>query len=379
MNVLIFGGSGIISSEITSLLIKKGHEVTIINRGNRKGFINTKATLIISDLRKDPVEQIKKKLKNSYDAIIDVVSYSEKDLKKNMEIAKGICNQYIFFSTAVVYRTKTGRYNEDDEIGNEAWLYSIDKVKCEKLLEKESKGYGFVWTIIRPYITYGESRIPLQFGPLEYYTIINRAKHGKPIPVYDQEIKCTFTYSKDFAIGLVGLINNSSAFNQAFHITGQYETTWAKSLDSIMKAFQVEYSTVSINRNTFQNTRLMRGLDASEVLGDKSRDMLFNNDKIKKAVPSFLGNTSFESVLPEIAEFYRDKTHQKINYAWDARVDCMLSRIKGLTKKQLRSLRFAPGYDATKKDKWTYFWNRYELTFFFLRISKKIKSKLKRR
>lgn len=44
MKILMIGGTGIISSEICSLSIERGHDVTIVNRGKRKSLINEKST-----------------------------------------------------------------------------------------------------------------------------------------------------------------------------------------------------------------------------------------------------------------------------------------------------------------------------------------------
>ena len=39
MKILMIGGTGIISSEICSLSIERGHDVTIVNRGKRKSLM----------------------------------------------------------------------------------------------------------------------------------------------------------------------------------------------------------------------------------------------------------------------------------------------------------------------------------------------------
>lgn len=379
-DILILGGSGIISKEVTSIAISFGHNVTIVNRGRRKKFIHPEAKLIVADLRNDSIYDIKSKISQSYDAIIDVISYNPNELERNLSIAKNKCKQYFLFSTSVVYKTKEGRYSEDDEIGNKDWEYSIKKIECERLLQEKAEEYGFYWTIVRPYITYGETRIPLQFGPIEYYTVVNRAKFGKPIPLFEKTTKCTLTYSKDFAEGLVGLIDNPNAFNQVFHITGSFETTWKATLESVMNAFQIPYSVVNLSEKQFRDKRLMRGLDANEVYGDKGRDMLFINDKIKHAVPSFVGDTEFDKVLPDIVCYFSNTENQRINYAWDARVDCMLAKSGLLTRTQKKWLTFSPGVNATSRDRFVYYMNRYDITYFLLRVFLKVKllSRMKR-
>ncbi|WP_295084231.1 NAD-dependent epimerase/dehydratase family protein [Ruminococcus sp.] len=373
MKILILGGTGIISSEITSLAVLQGFDVSIVNRGRRKEFINPKAKCIICDLKQDSIESICSKLDEHYDAVIDVVSYTDDVLKRNLEIAKDRCNQYIFFSTCVVYKTKTGRYTENDEIGNTSWLYSINKIKCEKLLIDEAESMNFKWTIVRPYITYGKTRIPLQFAPLEYYTIIERAKNKKVVPVLNRDVKCTLTSSKDFAVGLVGLVNNSRAFNQSFNIVGNYETTWNEVLSNTMNAFDISLDIIGLDDSIFKNQKLMNGINFSEVVGDKGRDMLFDNNKIRSVVPSFSGETGYLDILSEIVGYFSDESHQKVNYAWDARVDCMLSKTKLLTKEQKKHLVFHRNSHSTLSDRLIYFFHRYDSTYFIYQVYSKIK------
>ena len=66
MKILMIGGTGIISSEICSLSIERGHDVTIVNRGKRKSLINEKAHLIVADVRQESAEQIKMKDLNCF-------------------------------------------------------------------------------------------------------------------------------------------------------------------------------------------------------------------------------------------------------------------------------------------------------------------------
>ena len=363
MDVLVLGGSGIISSEIVNLLIERKHSVTIINRGKRQQFIHPESKLVIADLKNDDTDSIASKLRNYYDVIVDVISYKPEELKRNMALARNRCEQYILFSTSVVYSTKSGRYVEEDRTANQKWSYAIYKEACESYLMSNAESYGFKYTIIRPYITYGKTRVPLQFGPLQYYTVVNRAKAGKTIPVFDREVKCTLTYSKDFAIGAVGLMLNELAYNQAFHITGQYETTWNQILKKTIDAFGYELRTVQLSERDFENEKLMNGLNWDEVIGDKSRDMLFDNSKIINAVPEFKASVKYEEVLPDIIDFFSNAENQKIDYAWDGRVDSMLSKLPWLSKEEKKKLKFSPGANASRQDKMTYYWHRSDIAF----------------
>ena len=51
MNILIIGGTGILSTAVVNSCVEKGYSVTMINRGNRSNQIHPKAKLIKCDVR----------------------------------------------------------------------------------------------------------------------------------------------------------------------------------------------------------------------------------------------------------------------------------------------------------------------------------------
>lgn len=375
LKILMYGGSGIISSEITSLAIKKGFDVAIITRGKRKLFINSDATSITADLRNESLSILQKKVSGYYDTVIDFLSYTLDELKKNMELARGHCTQYIFVSSATVYDTKHGRYRESDSIGHSEWQYAVNKATCETYLSANAKNYGFSYTIIRPYITYGRTRIPLQFGPIEYYTVIHRMNYGKCVPVYNEDVKCTLTSSKDFAVATVSLIQNPKAFGEAYHITGKCETTWMDVLKIVSNAFNVKCDIIKIPESILRNVSLSRGLDVAEVLADKGRNMLFDSTKINMLIPDFKGEQMFADEVPEIVNYYKNTpVARRVNYAWDGCIDHMLIHSDLLTKAQKKKLHYYGSENSRIKDKLNYYCNRYQILFVLSHIIKKIKN-----
>lgn len=70
MKVLIIGGTGILSSAVVNECINQHMEVTMLNRGTKKAFINSSAELIKCDVHDESL--VLNKLKNRhFDAIID--------------------------------------------------------------------------------------------------------------------------------------------------------------------------------------------------------------------------------------------------------------------------------------------------------------------
>lgn len=328
LKILIIGGTGILSSETCNLAIQKGFCVTTLNRGNRPSFQNPHAKLILCDIRKESAEEIQNKLGGVfYDVVVDFLSYTKLDLEKLLNAVRHHCKQYIFISTATVYKVKEAghRYIETDETGNDLWSYSYQKSECEWFLQQHSAFYTDSYTIIRPYVTFGNTRIPYQFSPGEYYTLIHRLKAGKPLPIYQEQTICTLTDVNTFAVGLVGIFGNRNALNEAFHITSDCTTTWKNVISIIGRYLNKKALLVPVDKNILLSINGL-GLDCGELLGDKGRNMIFDNQKIKNTAAEFTGHTDLEKMLlSSVQTLENNQALQAVNYMWDGVIDRLLA------------------------------------------------------
>jgi nucleoside-diphosphate-sugar epimerase len=61
----------------------------------------------------------------------------------------------------------------------------------------------------------------------KHWTLISRILAGKPIITWNQGLnKGNVTHEDDFAKGVIGLIGNSNAFNEAFNVCGEELPTY---------------------------------------------------------------------------------------------------------------------------------------------------------
>jgi len=107
------------------------------------------------------------------------------------------------------------------------WSYCREKAGCEKYLEMlRDLDPDFCYTVVRPYVTYGRTRIPFPLIPARHWTIAERIQKGKPIllPALENQI-ITLTHSGDFAKAFLGLCANPKAYGEAFHITSGIKYT----------------------------------------------------------------------------------------------------------------------------------------------------------
>ena len=92
MEVLLIGGTGVLSTAITNEAISQGIKVTMINRGNNIVNLPIHIELIKTD-RKN-YTYIRRQLKGrTFDAIIDFLCYTLKDTEESFNLYKDFTNQ----------------------------------------------------------------------------------------------------------------------------------------------------------------------------------------------------------------------------------------------------------------------------------------------
>lgn len=328
MNILILGGSGILSADFTKKCLDEGNSVYILNRGNRTHFIDSRAQLIKADLRNEPEDGLRSKIfkdSSSYDVVVDFLSFNPEHLKSTLSILDGHFTQFIFISSSTAYKKKSENeiLTEDSQIGNDKWDYAYNKYRCEEFLKKSPVNY----TIIRPYVTYGKNRIPFPVIPGNQYTILARILAGKPVLMFEGgQAICTLTHTVDFAATLYELLLNKKAYKEAFHITSGNEQTWLDVYTMLCEILGKEPNICSINRD---ETRKYMPEFYEILVGDKGTNMRFDNTKVSKAIghPVY-NNVSLKEGLKQSVDFFMSNAYmQKIDYKFDGECDFVASKL----------------------------------------------------
>ena len=223
MNVLIIGGTGVLSSAVTNEALRQGFKVTMINRGSRSNLIPDNVEFLKSD--KNDLKKIRHLLgERRFDAVMDYLCYSDDEVADSFNFYSHYTKQYFFISSCAVYNTTLGEVcREDSPKILPIWSYSVNKWASEKHLEILAKKSDTNYTIIRPCVTYGDTRIPYGISPKYGYhwTLVSRILNEKPIIRWNGGVnRCNMTRVEDFAVGVVGLIGNRGAYNEAFNICG---------------------------------------------------------------------------------------------------------------------------------------------------------------
>lgn len=317
MNVLLIGGTGVLSTAVAVEAVKQGLSVSMINRGQR--ILPKGVELLKSD--KDDYDTIKSLLEGRFfDAVIDFLCFTDAEITKSFNFYKQYTLQYFFISTCAVYDTRTkGEKTEDSPKVSPIWQYSVNKWASEKHLYKMAAEETMVnYTVVRPGITYDDTRIPYGIMPPYGYhwTLVERIKNGKPIIRWNKgENRSSMMRVEDFAVGVVGLIGNPKANNEVFNICGDEAPSYNEVISVIENWLGTKAVFVDVTPDFYAKQMPNQ---KGEILGGRSLDAICRNDKVKGAVPSFKQTINLDKGVVKTLEAYSNNSFQKgIDWSFD--------------------------------------------------------------
>lgn len=174
------------------------------------------------------------------------MSYKTEEFNERIILLLRSTKHYIYISSARVYSDKEYPIKETtlrllDVSNDKEYLntdeYALTKARQEDILKKQSnKNY----TIVRPYITYGEKRF--QLGVLEKEEWLYRALHGRTI-VFPKDLldkRTTMTSGYDVAYFIYKLIGNPNVKGETFHVTNSLSITWKEIINIYKKIIEKE-------------------------------------------------------------------------------------------------------------------------------------------
>jgi len=319
MKVLFIGGTGIISSACSQLAIERGIELYLLNRGQSFRPIPKGAHHLQADIRVR--ESVKAAIgKMNFDSVVEWVAYTPDQIESDLESFKGRTEQYVFISSASAYQKPPKKLpiTEETPLDNPYWEYSRNKIACEKRLLKAFQEEQFPITIVRPSHTYDCTSLPMEGR----YTVVNRMRQGKQVIVHgDGSSLWVLTHHRDFARGFLGLLGNPKTIGESFHITSDELLTWNQIFEIIAEAAGTQAEIVHVPSEVIARYDAEWG---DSLLGDKMHSVIFDNSKIKRFVPDFKAEISFEQGAREIIQWYDADPTRKII---DANIDLLIDKL----------------------------------------------------
>jgi len=307
MKVLFIGGTGIISSACSELAIQQRIELYLLNRGQSSRPMPRGSIHLVGDIRQpETVRAAVGEL--SFDAVVEWMAFIPKHIETDIQLFRGHTGQYVFISSASAYQKPPTALpiTESTPLINPFWKYSRDKASCEALLGQVGSEGGFPYTIVRPSHTYDRTLLPFHGG----YTSVARMRSAKPVVVHgDGTSLWTMTHHRDFAVGFMGLIGNPQVIGETYHITSDESLSWNQIYMLVAHAAGVEPNLVHVP------SELIARYDpdwGASLLGDKAHSMIFDNHKIRSAVPAFHPKITFSQGAQEIIAWYDENPSRQV-------------------------------------------------------------------
>jgi len=326
MKILFIGGTGIISSACTAAAVERGFELYLLNRGKSTRAVPEGAHILNGDIR--DAASVEHALKgHTFDAVVDWIAFTPEQVEADLGYFRNRTAQYVFISSASAYQkpVRSLPITESTPLMNAFWAYSRAKIACEERLLRAAREENFPITIVRPSHTYDCTLIPEDSG----WTTIDRMRKGKEIIVHgDGTTTWVLTHHRDFAKGFVGLLGNPRAIGDAFHITSDEALTWNQIVDTLADAAGTKARIVHLPSEFIAAHDPQWG---AGLLGDKAHSVLFDNTKIKRAVPGYVASIPFHLGAREIIAWHdADASRQVINNERNALIDQMIAAYKSI-------------------------------------------------
>jgi nucleoside-diphosphate-sugar epimerase len=321
MRVLYIGGTGQISFDCVHESVRRGHDVSVFNRGRNNGGLPTDCRFITGDVDDDAAYG--RLAGEHFDVICQFRLFEPAAMQRDIALFAGHCGQYVFISSASAYQKPLRRLpiTESVPLENPFWAYSRAKATMERMLRAQS---ALPYTIVRPSHTY-RTKMPTPLGGE-----VSRMLRGKPVVIHgDGESLWTITHAEDFAPPFVRLLGATHVLGEAFHITSDRQWSWNEIIEAIAAALEVgEAEIVHVATDTLV---AYHPVWEGPLLGDKSSSVIFDNSKIKAAVGAFDCPIGPWQGMRMVAERYPPRAEE-----FDPAVDDLYDRIIAAARRERR-------------------------------------------
>jgi UDP-glucose 4-epimerase len=256
---LVTGGAGFIGSHTVEHLVRRGHEVTVLDdlTGGFAGNVDQAARLVrggVGDVRLiDALFE-----REGFDYVYHLAAYASEGLSHfvkrfnydnnligsvnliNAAVNHGV-KCFVFTSSIAVYGGNAGLPLTEDSPTHPKDSYGIAKLAVEQELVVTKRVFDLNYVIFRPHNVYGERQ---NIGD-KYRNVVgifmNQILQGKPLGVFgDGSQTRAFSYIRDVAPVLAKAVEVPSAYNQVFNVGADRPHTVNELARLVARAMGVE-------------------------------------------------------------------------------------------------------------------------------------------
>jgi nucleoside-diphosphate-sugar epimerase len=223
MKTLVLGGSTFVGRRLVDSLVRKGHEVTVLNRGKTASALPEGVARIVGD--RTSTESMRNALgTDSWDAVIDVSGFVMaagggifEDL---VDLMDGRVGAYVFVSSIMAYEpTGLMPWTEDQPVRADAnTTYGGFKAYAERVLLDRCTATGFPASVARPAAIYGPDN---NIHDMETAMFL-RLRRGLPVLLpHEGLVTTSYGHVDDLCTNLIEMAAAPAVVGEILNITGQ--------------------------------------------------------------------------------------------------------------------------------------------------------------
>lgn len=280
--------------------------------------------------------------------------YDTDEFRSRVELLLSSTHQYIFLSSSRVYVDSKSLITEStprllDACDDKRYLatdeYALKKAREEDILFQSAHNN---YTIVRPYITYGENRLPLGVWEKETWTRRLLEKKDLVLPYKFLEKYTTLAYGKDVSSCISKLVGKKISLGRIYNIVGSNAHRWSEILSYYLDQIEAmtdyrphivlvgKYCTDvdSIMRRwikdllhlRFFSTRYMMPWYNYQLIYDREFNRRFDNTRLQQAFPDVKFSDYEENLGNCLREFATCPTYNYRAWEWEAFQDRLIKR-----------------------------------------------------
>jgi len=220
MKTLVIGGNRFVGLRLAWELSRRGHEITVLNRGQTEAVLPPGTARIKCD-RKDHATLKSCLAGLEFDAVFDIIPMVPDDTRSIVDILDGHVGRFVHVSTASAYKATNAAPVKEDfpKVASiSEGEYGFNKQLCEEVLFEAHSRTGFPAVAIRPgYISGPHNNVYRES------LFFDRVVKGRPVLVPgDGTHLAPFGYVDDLARLLVLCAEREEAVGEAFNFSGEF-------------------------------------------------------------------------------------------------------------------------------------------------------------
>jgi nucleoside-diphosphate-sugar epimerase len=220
VKVLVMGGTRFNGLALVQELVKWGHEVTVLNRGQSEARLPRAVRRLYADRTNH--EQLREVLgPEEFDVVQDLSGYALADVQPLVEVFRGRIGHYLFGSSTVIYaRPRVLPIREADPVdrSERQTEYGRQKLKVEAYLFDQYRSNGFPATVVPLSMVLGPNNMVAD----REQRMFQRLLLGRPVLIPgDGTTLSQIGHVDDGAVALRMLMMQPQTFGQRYNLTGR--------------------------------------------------------------------------------------------------------------------------------------------------------------